>query len=417
MILQKYLKDNKTILKFLSSSLLAVPISLITGFITFRKIDPYSMGIWGTLTIFESYSNFLRLGIVNGMNRELPYALGAGNHEKAIKYAETTYSYTAVNIGILLTLIPIFVFKFKSNELYLATLGVVATRVVLSFYTTYISGTFRSDDQFNKLSNIQFIILVLTLVLCPLVLLGYHGYLIYQLLLVISNTILLHYFRPFHLKPKFHRIEFAQLFKIGFPIFITSYLVTIIDTFPRLYIVKYGNEKLMGLYAPILMLLGTVSLLPNVLATYLYPKFSFRLGKSNDAKGVWKRLIKLYTVSIAFISVLIIGAFFLLDYFISFFPKYSESLPYLKLSLFICPFVMYKLGNMLNAIFKNYRYMILYVIIYGLVQVATIIIGAYLLSDVLKIAIYSQIVTAILLFAISLIFNYRMVFKNDLFKV
>ena len=83
-ILNLFLR-NKILVKYISVSYLSIPVSLVTGFLAFRKIDPYLMGIWTAFSVLETYATFMRLGVINGMNRELPFALGEGDREKAIK--------------------------------------------------------------------------------------------------------------------------------------------------------------------------------------------------------------------------------------------------------------------------------------------------------------------------------------------
>ena len=398
---------HKTISKYLLSSFLSLPVSLAVSFITFRKIDPYLLGVWTTVATFETYATFIRIGIVNGMNRELPFALGAGNKETAIKYAETTLSFTLINILFVLLVAPYFIFHLELSSVFIACIGVILVRITTTFYTSYLAGTFRSDDQFDKLSNIQFVMLIIKLVSCPLIFFGIYGFLIMELILVIVNTLLLHRFRPFHIKPKFHPEAFKSLLKIGLPLFITSSLIGFIDTLPRLYIINFGDVKMMGLYAPILMFLSYISMFPNVLSTYLYPKLSFKMGESSDSLAVWKKFKKMNVVSLIVILAMTIVIYLTIDYFVFFFPKYSESVPYLKISVIAYPFVLFKLGHMFNAILKKINYMFLYAIVYGLIQISTLFIFSNLIKDVLRIVVYSQIVTFFLMFLFSLLMSYK----------
>jgi O-antigen/teichoic acid export membrane protein len=404
----KTLTRHKTLAHYLSSSFLSLPVSLLTGFIVFRSVDPYLMGIWGTMLIYETYANFFRLGIINGMNRELPYALGAGNTGEAMKYAQTTLSFTLINILVIFLLTPFIAWNFEFNKFYIAGISIALLRVTLSFYTTYLSGTFRSDDSFKKLSNIQYSLLVVKLLTCPLVFTGFYGFLVFELIQVLANTVLLHHFRPFKINPKFHIPEFLKLFKIGLPIFITSYLMSVVDTFPRLFILHYSQEKMLGLYAPVILLLTTVAIVPGTLSTYMYPKLSFHFGQKNDGRAIWRQLLKIYTLSFFFILLCMIIIYFIIDYFVLLFPKYSESLPYLKLALLACPFVFFKLGNMLNTILKNYFYMLMFVAIYALIQAASLFFLFRLYSDILKVVIYSQVITSFLMLLISMMMNYRL---------
>lgn len=410
---KKTIDLNKILLKYLSVSYLSIPISLITGFFCFRNIDPYYMGIWTALTVFETYATFMRLGIVNGMNRELPYTLGTGDKELAQKYAQTTLLYSILSISLLIVFTPLILLNTEIKSVYSLAIVVSIIRVGFSTYSTYLSGTFRSEENFNKLSNIQFVVLMAKLFFCPLVLLGFNGFLAYELIGVLTNAILLHYARPMRIIPKFYKEEFIKLFKIGFPLFIMSSLISYIDTIPRLFLVKNSNAVVLGLYSPVVMLLSTVSILPNSLAAYFYPKLAYQFGSSNNVKDLWKKVYKIYFLSFFFLLLMVLIGYFLIDYVIEFFPKYKESLPYLKFSLLVCPFLVFKLGYILTVIIKNYKYMVIFCIIYGVSQIVSLLIFKQYFLDILLIVVYSQLVTVGIMFFASLILNFRVVQSNE----
>lgn len=401
-------------LKIVSSSFLALPVTLIVSFISFRNIEPYFMGIWATMTIFETYANVLRLGIVNGMNRELPYSMGSGKENEAISYAQTTFAFNIFSTLLLWMIVPFIILQFEFNTTYLLCISVALLRVTLTYYTTYLTGTFRTTDNFNKLSNIQFVVVTLHLLLSPLIFIfGFNGYLAMQTILAIVNTILLHYFRPFHIRPKFNRKDFVFLLKTGFPLFITSYLVSFIDTLPRLFIVKYGNETLMGLYAPVLMIISAFAILPSTLGTYYYPKMSYLFGKNQNAMQLWKKITKIYFVSFVFLLPLIGIAYFVMDDFIKYFPKYQQSLPYIKVGLIVGPFVMAKLGNLVNTVLKKINFMGVYVIQYAFFQVFFLfIVYSFFTDDILLCAVWTQVLTSICMFVSNFFINYKVVSKH-----
>ena len=54
-----------------------------------------------------------------------------------------------------------------------------------------------------------------------------------------------------------------NLFKIGFSIFLTSYIATFVESVPRLYLIKETTSFELGLFSPILLMLGIVTMIPN----------------------------------------------------------------------------------------------------------------------------------------------------------
>lgn len=410
---EKYFKKNKSFLKYFSSNILSVPVSLVTGFINFRNIDPMFMGMWATVTIFEVYSTFLRLGVVNGMNRELPFALGQGDEEKAVKYAATTQFFSIFNGLILLLIAPIIIKSIHLDESYFTCVTVVLIKACLSFYTTYLQGTFRSDDQFGKLANITIWVLGAKLLFCPLVFLGFNGFLTYELILIVLNSLLLHKFRPIRIKPKLYFPEMKTLILTGFPLFATSYLLGVIDTLPRLFIIKDGTEQLLGLYAPILMLVNTMMIFPSSIMNFLYPKFSYQIGQKIPAIQIWKKYFKVLALSFIGIFLAVVPGYFLMDYFGMMFPKYASSVPYLKAALLICPFLVYKMGNTINGVLRKPEYMAYYTFFYGAFQLVSYYFLLNSIDDVLLKVIYSQVITGFATLIFSMLMNYTLVINYD----
>jgi O-antigen/teichoic acid export membrane protein len=409
-ILFERLRSNRVILKFLSSTYLSLPVSIAVSFITLRKIDPYLMGVWSAMTIIETYANVLRLGVVNGMNRELPYYIGLGKIDEALTYARSTLGFSLMNSLVLLLIVPFVLFKFELNATYIACLIVTVARTTLSFYTTYLAGTFRTSDHFNKLSNIQFIGLTSKVFLIPLIIFfGFKGFLIMELFLSVINAILLHRFRPFHIKPELNRKVIILLMKTGVPLFITSYIVSAIETFPRLYIVYYSNEKMLGLYAPVYMIINAISLLPSTIGTYFYPRLTYLFGKNQDAKEIWRKMIKVYIYATLAILLIICIGYLLMDEVVQFFPKYADALPYMKLGLLVGPFVLSKLGNLIHIVMKKVQFMGIYVIMFAFFQGLSLFLLHKFLSDILLCAVMSQVFTSFCLFITSFILNQKVV--------
>lgn len=402
------IKKRKVLVKILSSSFLSLPVSIFVSFFTFRYIEPYYMGIWATVTILETYATFLRAGIINGMNRELPFELGQGKDGKAMDYASTTLTYTLFTSAVIIVIAPIILLQSNLSAIYILALSIGVIHVVLNQYGSYLGGTFRTSDNFNKLSNIQFINIFTKISLVPLVyFFAFYGYLYMQLLLVLINTVLLHYHKPFKVKPRFNKTAFFTLFKVGFPVFLSSYAAGFIATFPKLFILHYGSTKLLGLYAPVLTIITVFSTLPNTLSSYYYPKLSYALGKFNDAKSMFKTMLKIYGVSVLIIIPLIAVIYFALDYFVVLFPKYKDSLPYLEISLFIAPFVIAKLGNLISIILKQVNFMFYYIAFYAFFQSGfLLILYKFVSNDVLYCAIWSQIYTFMALLVVSIFLNF-----------
>lgn len=416
------LNKQKTPIYFVNSTLLGTLIGLMTGFITYRYVAPDYLGIWVTLTTFTVYSTFLRLGIPNGMNRELPYFFGQGETEKAYTAAETTFAYSNF-ITVLLAILSLgFIFFFDFEKYgnyefsYRQAMYVIIFNVLSEPYSTYLSGTFRTNNNFKKLSDIQMIMSLVKLVSIVFVYYwGFQGYLLREFVSSFINLVLLHIWRPLpNIKSKFSFPMFKNLFSVGFRIFSVSYAASFIGTLPRLHLINEGTSKELGLFSPIIMILGIVALIPNTLTQYLYPKFSYAFGANSDRSDLWKkiRLILILSIVISIIGSIII--YISIDYIILIFPKYTESIPYIKLACLPLLFVGYNLGNVLLVVFKEWKWLWVYTILLGVLQISSLYFISSYINDTLKTVILSLLITYFGMYLYSIAITYKITHQKTI---
>ncbi len=407
-------KGHKTPLRFLSSTMFLYSITLFTSFITYRYVAPEYMGIWATFSTFTTIATFLRLGIPNGMNRELPYYLGKGEKEKAEGYASTTLFYSIVNssifvfLGVLYFILTDFSKYGMLDSSYKYAAVLFFFNIITEPYKTYLSGTFRTNENFDKLSSIQNRLALLRLLTILLIVFwGFYGYLLRELSVTLVNILLLHLNRPMpQIKPKFQYKLFKNLFEIGFSIFLTSYIATFVESVPRLYLIKETTSLELGLFSPILLMLGIVSMIPNTIGSYLYPKFAYAYGQGCNTIYFWNRMKPLLALSIVTGLLCAIVIYYIIDYILLLIPKYLESSLYIKYACLSMAFLGYKVTSVVCVILKLYKWMLIHPIVYCIIQVLSLWILHVILSNPMMVAVFSLVITNILMFIFSLAMLY-----------
>ncbi len=411
-----------TPLKFLNSTLFLNGVSLITGFVTYRYVEPEYVGIWATFTVFATIATFLRLGIPNGMNRQLPYYLGKGKTEKAESYASTTlyYSLFTMLVMSIIAIVFLLTFQFDSkgelSSAYKWAAIVFFSQVVLEPYSTYLSGTFRTSSNFNKLSNIQFYLGIYRLISIAFVAFwGFVGYLIREFCAYLLNVILLFFNRPMpQIKARFEWEVFKDLFRIGFSIFIVSYITSFIDTIPRLFVIKNGSSFDMGLFSPSLIVISMVVLIPNTISNYLYPKFSYAYGEGCQRVYFWDKTKKLLIASFGLGLLCALVVYFFVDKVIFIFPKYIDSLPYIKMSCLAVSFIGYKLTDVVCVVLKEFKWLWIKMIIYGLSIILSILLLQQGMDDIIAVAACSIGIANAIQYISSFIVVYIITHKKEL---
>lgn len=401
--------------RYLSSSILGSIVGIFSGFFTYRYIEPSILGIWTLFTIYEVYATFTRLGVINGLGRELPYLFGKGDYDEAEKLASTGLFYSLFSNVILLMALP-FILNEKSidwnDNNYVLAFIIILTRIVLSSYTSYLSVTFRTNQSFSDLSNITNILTILRLFsLTIVVYFGFTGFLFRELLLSIFEMALMHWKRPISVLPKLSKCDLFKLFKVGFPLFLTSYLFSFIDTIPRLYIIRFGSIEQLGLFSPVVIMLGLAALLPNAISSYMYPKMSFEFGASQDKSKIWRIVFLTSTASLISGIPLFLCVYFLADYIYLIFPKYAEVSDYLKITSFGMLFIGYKSSGLSFSVLKSWSTMIFNGLIFIIVSVLSLVFFHAFISDVLKVASLSIVISFGFMFFFTFFLSYRVTHK------
>lgn len=198
----------------------------------------------------------------------------------------------------------------------------------ISFLHNYYVVLYRTNQAFKNLSKINFIEGVFLLLLFPaIVLWGFHGYIAYQVLNHLFFLSLLVLFNPIKTSLRFNIRDIFHLAKIGLPIFILGYLYSIGKSFLKFAILAFGGVHLLGIFAPVFAVINAVKMLPLAISRFLYPKFSYQLGKTGDPQLLWKPVRKITILLIVSHTIFFVPVVFIIPNAIeSFFPKYTDSI-------------------------------------------------------------------------------------------
>jgi O-antigen/teichoic acid export membrane protein len=323
---RSFLGSKVTPVMYAASSVLTASAQLIAGFIVIKWIAPEELGLWQSVRLAQVYAFLLLLGINNGLGRELPYFLGKGDKEFAQKLASTAFSCATI-ANLLVTVIGVgcaIFFAGQGSSVIWAILA-VTIQIVLAFYQQIFVVTFRSNEAFNKLSVLQFIEAVLSLLTIPIVYyFHYEGMLARTVLVASVVSALTYYYRPMRVPMKIDWPALTLLFKTGIRIFTLDYIKNSAGTLDRVVLLKLGGFREVGVYQLAGIALQTLIVLPKSLSSYLYPRMTFRFGQTGDSLALWKSGIRFVYVATGLTLVAAAVAWFALPYLVPVFaPKYA----------------------------------------------------------------------------------------------
>ncbi len=276
-----------TMVRFTMASTWFNLVGMICSIIVLKWIPPDELGLWQSFLLIQTYALFVQGGVITGLGRELPFLVGKGSHDEAREMAAAAQRMAFAAGGLLLSGLLLIPF-LKLDARSLLALATVLITSALNLYQIYLGYTYRGNKYFDRLANIQFMDGSLMFLSLPLVLwLGYNGLVLRYLGLVLIGTLVRFWFRPMKNLPAFRFGCYRTLFATGFPIFVSEYLLSAVNTFPRLVLLHVSGVLAVGLYAPANAALGLMYMLPRTLSRYVLPKMSHRFGQTNDPRSLW----------------------------------------------------------------------------------------------------------------------------------
>ena len=374
----------KTPILFSFGSIAKAIAQMIVGFVVAKFVSPKDFGLWNTINLSLTYSLFLQAGLINGLNRELPFLFGNNKDDEAIKMAGTVQTFTLlISILVLLFgLIYVILFSGNSDKLFYGILGMILI-IVLNFYQNYLFSTFRSRDSFFKLSILQFVHAFVNLSTLILVFYyAYYGLVLKTIIVSFVYVLLMHIYRPIKVKLLWDKKSFIKLISVGLPIFGLAYIESIASTTDKLLLLKYSNLEELGIYSFAFYIFSSFSILPSSIANYIYPKMTYNYSKTNDKLIIWEYVKKITKLLLMILIPIAIIGYFICPYLIeSLFPKYVKSIPIMQILIFASVFNGAVIG--VNALWsmKIWKYMIIYQTLFGFLLFICPFIGFNLFNN------------------------------------
>jgi O-antigen/teichoic acid export membrane protein len=308
--------------------------SLVSNVFAFRWIDPASMGVWHTLLLAGSYLTIVRLGVINGMGRELPFALGSGDVLRAQRIAATALACNAAASAVVgaAFLAPL---AWSSGETWRLGLAAMAVVGASNLYLAYLQATFRSDADFARLTRVHLLQATLA-ALMPVAVyaFGFAGLCLHAALQSLLATGYAHALRPLRVAPRFEPGIARELLATGLPLFAAGYLQLFASGFDRVILLERGGVEAVGYYAPALAVLGALGVVPGAVATYVYPRMSYALGQGRTPRALGRMAFTAAAVSVAAgVPLALLGWFASPPLIERYFPQYGASVPAVRWSL------------------------------------------------------------------------------------
>ncbi len=326
---------GRSILAFSSASVIANFCDLVQMLVVAKLMDPELLGLWLGLQLIQKYGIQSHLGLLNAVNRQVPFHVGRGEEERAahIEQVARLNLHLLTGVGLVALMLVCALGGFGRET----TIGVfsIGLATLVNLHMEFHVGLFRARHQFGKASVVRIVKAVCMVAGLPLIyylqFYGLCGRGILVAVVVLATCVRINT-RGQGLR--FDWRETVSLVKIGAPIMILGYAIVLLYTMDRVVILRFLGRESMGHYALCIAAGGVVSLLPSVIGQVFYP----RMVESYSRDGISRPLIgicaRASAVGGVLAGVVCVTLFFALPWLIpTFFEKYVPGLPATQVAL------------------------------------------------------------------------------------
>jgi len=291
---------------FAGSNMVSTALQLVGGLLVSRLVAPSVLGLFNSINLAVGYVPFLQLGVINGLNRDLPYYLGRGDRPHAMKLTGAAQAWAMLTGGIAgLAMVLVSVWQALEGEWQLAFGWVTVSIPVFMaiFGQMYLQALFRTHSDFERLAKYNLIQALVAFTLVALVWpFEFYGLCLRGMLIAVSSVLLMWHWRP--LKVGFHWDGGAlkELVRTGVPVFAIGQVYSWWGVLDSTLVLKFTGTTGLGLYALAGLASKTVGMVSKALSQVVYPRMSQEYGSGAGIAA----LIRMVWLPVVF-SLLVTG--------------------------------------------------------------------------------------------------------------
>lgn len=280
---------------FAASNIIGLIFTALASMWCANLVGPQQMGVFNTLQLIVNYSPILTFGILNGLNREIPHAIGQSDTTKVYKLAGAAHfiSLLASWVSAFIMLIIAFIAYNKGYKDWSLGFLVFAAIVPISLMRFFVEITYRTGNDFKWLSITKIITSILAVALVPILYkVAWEGLLLRAILFAWIGYNLLWLKRKIISTPIWNTEAIKLLLKSGFPIFIVGFIYSALLSVDRLIITYELGTKALGIYTPSILILQGMAVLPASIMQVIYPKAVEEFSRTSSARSILSFIFK-----------------------------------------------------------------------------------------------------------------------------
>jgi len=257
----------------------------------------------------------------------------------------------------VLTIIAIF-YLIQKQYIYAAGFFSYGLSSIFHYYgQNYLQILFRTNHDFNKLSNITLIISILSLMTVLFVWKWqFYGLCMRSVFLVAVELFFLWKWKPLSVIPKMNYEMIREIMKVGLPIFIVGIVFALWGTVQNTLVLKFGGAEQFGFFALAIMIENSLGIVTSSVSQVIYPKMAFEYGAGRGVSELLKLSFK--PILIAFIiltpSIFVVWNIlpFIVDWLL---PKYINGIDAARWTMLLIPISIWGVNNNIFNVLKKQK--------------------------------------------------------------
>jgi O-antigen/teichoic acid export membrane protein len=324
-----------SVLSYSSAILFCRVAAVVQGLFVIRWMEPGVLGMWLQLQLITIYGTLAHFGVLNAVNRQVPFHNGRDEPERA-RHVE------AVARGLLMVFLVVGLIALAG--MYVG--GVTATArgrgiltlvfaAIVTLGIDFHLGLFRARHQFGRAGLASVVTASVILLGLPLVYYwNFDGLLWRAAAASTAGLVACLALNDWNVTVTFDRGTARELLRVGSPIMVVGLGTVAFTSMDRTLIALLLHEDAMGQYALCFALAKVLALFPMAIAPVYYPRMTELYSASGISRELIRRCVEASALSAAIVGVLAGGAFFTMPWLVgAYFPKYTGGLPALKIAL------------------------------------------------------------------------------------
>ncbi|MFC1628322.1 oligosaccharide flippase family protein [Gemmatimonadota bacterium] len=348
-------------LVFAASTVLLQASRFSVNLYSARLLGPDIWGSWNILNLMLVYIGVFHLGLINAMNREVPFYRGMGDGDRvrlveSVTLGVVLVSSVVVGAGVMLG-------TLLADDALRGPLSALAPLLAVSLFSIYLQTSLKSNNRFHRMSYQQLVFAgLLPLLAIPMVrrfgLSGFIGGQAIAIALVAAGMVCIW---RFNLKPRIDGKEVVRLMRIGFPILGVGILYALLTTADRLVIFAMLGKTELGYYTLAIMVVGIIGLIPMLVAQQTYPRMAEAWGRTRQVgdvmRWVYRQVVMAVGITIPVIVIVYLAA---TPFVMRFLPDYAPGIGAMKIIVIGPLFLSLAggFGNLLNTLNRQNWYLV-----------------------------------------------------------